>query len=244
MKRCKVPAMVTAISKILNIRNQELNAIAKVNGLRLRLKGVPKRTLNILNATYDSVGYKTTTTLLDRYAEKVPDLAAAWNDAYVTHVGDNVDVRSVRRYESSEGSVNDLHLYNNILLRSRLNLDGLSDQPPATRKSFTTQELQNIIPTSEDVTNLITDLTPIVAEHWAKFSDKFQSLSTRKDHQYCDSMTTKTEMVCIMIIVVCALKKHTITAAVFTIMLILHDLQGVCSIGDLFVCFRVKFFMA
>ena len=68
-KKPKLGPLVTVISKLLFIRSQRMSALAKVAGIRLRLAGVSKGTLNIMNRTCDCVSYGTTTNLLDNYAK-------------------------------------------------------------------------------------------------------------------------------------------------------------------------------
>ena len=62
--------LVTVICKILNIYNQNLNGLSKINGLRMSRAGMTKRSIREFNQTYDTVSYQTINRVLDSFAKK------------------------------------------------------------------------------------------------------------------------------------------------------------------------------
>ena len=62
-------ALVTVICKLCNIYNKHLNALAKINGLRLKRAGLTKQMITELNHPFDCISYQAINNLLDRYAE-------------------------------------------------------------------------------------------------------------------------------------------------------------------------------
>ena len=189
--------LLTGLCKILNIYNDKLNAYAKINGLRLKRAGVTKRMLRELNLTFDSVSYPTILRLLDRYSDEAMQRINNWQGENLHHCGDNVDVLLKARYELQGKSTTDLHMYNNMLYRPRINLDHLSDVPP------TVPELQ-AIPLSQFILNsaeqrlLLENLEHQVAMTWGKMdklSDPLRDLAVDKTHLYSQEMKCVTEKV-------------------------------------------------
>lgn len=64
-RKSKNPAVSLAVANVLFIRNQRLSAVAKINTIRLKLKGVPARTINHLNRLHMTVSYRTAVNLMD-----------------------------------------------------------------------------------------------------------------------------------------------------------------------------------
>ena len=158
IKRDKKAALLTATAKLLYLANQNLNAVAKVNGLRLRVANVPKHIINTLNRIGDTVSYKTCSALMDCYASEMTELASHWTGCDVFHIGDNVDLRTKFRHETSSGSTKDLHFYNNLMAKSRVDSTNVSDIPPELPESFSVQQLQSLIPSEDDVSCIIEHL--------------------------------------------------------------------------------------
>ena len=122
-------------------------------------------------------------------------MAKNWQDEAVVHAGDNVDVRSRCRHESSKNSTMDLHFYNSILFRSRVNFSAVSDIPPAVPEHFTTDHYCSILPSSSDNDILLSHLNSIVAEAWSSIDDDYKKYVTTPHHPFSDEMSTKTSMV-------------------------------------------------
>lgn len=174
-----------------------MNAIQKIVGIQLRLSGVPKKTITNMNACGDSVSYKTTTTLLDRYAAEVDKLAAEWSGCDVSQVGDNVDLRAKTRYESAGDSTLDCHFYNNMLTKSRIDMSSLNDEKPTLPEVFTVDHCQQLIPSVADTEQLVDDLIPLVAKYLAPRDPKYDECAKREPHRYAEEMLKKTEIVSI-----------------------------------------------
>ena len=194
-KKGKIAPLVSATAKLLFTKSQKMNALAKVNGIRLRLAGVPKSVVNILNHTADCVSYDTITKLLDSYADQSTEVAKQWQNLSVVHAGDNVDVRSHRRHESSSKSSMDMHFYNSITFKSRVNFSFLSDIPPVIPQQFTMDHLRSLLPASSDYELLIQQLSSIVAEEWSSVDSEFSKYIVTPQHQFSEETSTKSEMV-------------------------------------------------
>lgn len=166
-----------------------------MNSLQLRLAGVPKATINFTNKLYDGVCYATTTKLLDKYASQCMSVANTWKDEVVMHAGDNVDARSKRRHEASTGSTYDLHFYNNLLFRSRLDLSEVSDVAPALPSEFTADHVKLITPSVNDDIQLKQYLEPVVASSWSAVDPAYKDKCVTPSHEFTAAMTTKTQAV-------------------------------------------------
>lgn len=121
--------VLTVICKLLFIYNQNLNAYAKITGIRLIQSGLTKRMIEELSLTYDSVTYKTIQTIFERFAAESETRVNAWSQE-VIHCGDNLDIRKAVRHELAGRSGHELHLYNNMLFKHRVDVSNLSDEPP------------------------------------------------------------------------------------------------------------------
>lgn len=194
-KRNKRAALITSISKLLFIRNQNMNGIAKINTLRLRLSGVPKRNINALNKTYDCVSYKLCTHLLDSYSSNTQAPASEWTGLEMCHVGDNVDLHANTRHESSGNSSKDFHFYNNLMVKNRVDCATSSDIPPELPDVFSIDQLNTLIPNACDVDQLVVDLKPLVASAWAEYDKAYVDISKRSPHSYTIPMSQKSEVV-------------------------------------------------
>ena len=126
----KSRGLVSAMCKIVNIRNCNLNAYQKLVGLCLRTSGTSKKTISKLSKLYDTVSYTTLTSLLDTCAEKSRAKMGEWAGEEVVHCGDNLDIRSKVRFEVDGVSCHDVHLYNNMVYKSRVPVSHLSDEIP------------------------------------------------------------------------------------------------------------------
>ena len=194
-KKERLAPLVTTTSKMLFIRCQKMSALAKVNGLRLRLSGVPKSVINLFNNTCDCVSYGWVTKLMDDYAKNCTSIAKNWENQSVAHAGDNVDVRSSRRHETSGSSTLDMHFYNNILFKSRVDLSTVSDVSPSIPAQFSVEHYRKILPTTTDYEVLLNQLEPIVAQAWSTMDTTFTKYTATPPHQYSNEMSTVTEMV-------------------------------------------------
>ena len=130
MSDSKKRGLISVMCKIMNIRNQNLNAYQKVNGLSLLTSGTSKRAIGRLSQLYDTVSYSTLSGILDICAEKSKRLMAEWAAETVIQAGDNLDIRSQARFENEGVSFHDIHLYNNLLYKSRIPVHHLSDDIP------------------------------------------------------------------------------------------------------------------
>ena len=129
LKQNKTNATAGALAKLGNIYNIHLNAYGKLNGLLLRASGCNKRTINKLSVLYDSVSYTCLTNMMDSYANEAKSYLPKLASETVIHIGDNVDVRSQVRHESSGNSFHDVHMYNSMMVKARACVDALSDTP-------------------------------------------------------------------------------------------------------------------
>lgn len=158
----KKTGVLTVICKLLFIYNQNLNAYAKVSGIRLLNSGVTKRMLQQLSQTYDSVTYNTTQSLFQRFAEEAELRVNVWNKD-VVHCGDNVDIRKTARHALAGKSTcsYDFHTYNNMLFKLRVDISSLSDPPP-TPPDAQTVDYGKFLPSVEDQSTIKELLTQTV----------------------------------------------------------------------------------
>ena len=198
-KTDKVPALITATSKLLNIRCQKLNAIAKINGLCLKHHGVPKAAINIMSKLYDSVSYTSITHLQDKYAEETVDILKSWTGPGITHVGDNVDIRSRRRHETADGSTYDLHFYNNVIFKPRLDYSSFADIPPQLPDEWNVSHLELLLPSTVDEEKLFQFLIPIVCDQWHHQYDCYKEYRNDGRHKYTPEMSQQSVMVCLKV---------------------------------------------
>ena len=126
----KSTGIITVLCKIANIYNPNLSAYQKLFGLNLRTSGTTKRAINKACQLYDSVSYSTLTTILDDFAFESRDMMKSWVGETTIHCGDNLDIQASKRHECGGSSYHDVHLYNNLIYKSRLNVDHLSDIGP------------------------------------------------------------------------------------------------------------------
>ena len=126
----KHTAIVTMLCKVANIKCVQLNACQKLCGLLLRTSSTTTNTINKLSKLYDAVANKTLTKLLDQYSDETKEEIRKCAGENVIHAGDILDKRSKARYEVSGVSYHDVHLYNNMLYKARIPMDGLSDVKP------------------------------------------------------------------------------------------------------------------
>ena len=190
-------ALVTVICKLCNIYNKHLNALAKINGLRLKRAGLTKQMITELNHTFDCISYQAINNLLDRYAELSSMRISKWEGENLRHCGDYVDIRIRARHELGGRSGLDLHMYNNLLYRSRINVENLPDQPPAV-PSVEEVSLNQFIPNREEQNTMLKKLEPQVAKIWAdvqELESSVESLAKDDHHAYMPQMKCKTEKV-------------------------------------------------
>lgn len=189
--------LLTVICKILNICNVQLNALAKINGLRLQRAGVTKRMILELNKTYDSVSYPTLNRLLDNYGDETVKRVAKWTNDNVHHGGDNVDINLKARHELQGRSRIDLHMYNNLLYRPRINVDHLPDVPPSVPDQSNIS-LSQFIPNDKEQDQFLGKLKHQIMLSWTKVDavkDCLKSYPADDTHLYSAEMKTKTEKV-------------------------------------------------
>ena len=191
-------AVVTVICKIINIFNQKMNALQKITGLRLRQGGCSKRVINEFNKTFDSVSYPTILSILDKYSKDADVDIAKWQHEDVIHVGDNVDVRKSARHELGGVSHHDIHMYNNMLYKARINTSSLSDVPPALPSHAEEVDLTQFIPNAEEQLQLIARLSSLVGKTWgfiSALSSQVEHLNSLPQSKYSAEMAQKSEKV-------------------------------------------------
>ena len=191
-------AMLTVICKIANIHNQTLNALQKIYGLQLRQVGCSKTGIETFNRLHDCVSYPTILSTLDAFAKETDDHLRNFSNSEVTHVGDNVDVRLKVRHELDSRSYHDLHMYNNMLYKARIQTDHLEDTPPAVPTNANSVDYSKFIPSQDDQTHLLSRLEPLIAKVWSHVNaiNKHASdLSVIPPHQYSAEMRCRSEKV-------------------------------------------------
>lgn len=149
-KKDKRVPLTTVYCKIANIRNQNLNAYQKLTGLDLRASSTTKSMIQRASKMHDSVSYSTLTKILDEYATETKKMIASWKDEVTIHCGDNLDVRTQKRYEGGGTSVHELHLYNNMLYKARTCVEDLSDIKPDPIDITTVDYSQFLLSKSEE----------------------------------------------------------------------------------------------
>lgn len=130
LSKAKEVALLTVLCKLAHICNQNLNAYQKLYGLTLRTSGLTKRCINRSSQLYDTVSYTTLTNILDKYANETAEILKTWKTFTVIHCGDNLDIRTSQRYESAGSSHHEVHLYNNMIYKSRIDVEDLSTSKP------------------------------------------------------------------------------------------------------------------
>ena len=194
----KQKAMLTVICKIANIYNQTLNALQKLYGLQLRQGGCSKAAVETFNKLHDCVSYPTTLANLDQFAKEADDALRSFTDCEVTQVGDNIDIRIKVRHELSGVSYRDLHLYNNMMYKTRIPTQHLSDVPPVPPDSISCLDFGKFLPSLQDQQQLINRLVPLVAEVWSNvevISKLASDLSVIPPHEFSAEMKLKSEKV-------------------------------------------------
>lgn len=196
----KTKALVTVLSKIANIYCLPLNAYQKIIGLCLRTLGTSKRTINKLSRLYESVSYNTLTNLLDKYSKDGKNNIKNLADDVVIHAGDNLDVRSKVRFECSGLSYHDIHLYNNMVYKTRIQVESLSnDLPP----DFQTKDIDfaQFLLSSDEEAELLNLVVYNIMMSWkgslsATKCNKVPKLKVK----YSKEMASKTESVSFIIL--------------------------------------------
>ena len=117
-------------AKLEYIRNQNLNAYQKINGLMLYTSKATKTRIVKYSKLYDSVSYTTIRNMLKLASQKSKDLMKLWKNTPVVHCGDNLDIRTKARLEHDGVSYHEAHLYNNIVYKCRIPTDHLDDTVP------------------------------------------------------------------------------------------------------------------
>ena len=119
-------------------------------------------------------------------------------------VGDNYDWRVVPRHQTLESRGSDIHGFQFMAVKDRIDLSGLSDkhnQPVSLSKDFCAKSL---LPSHADMKALQRNLCVLVARILTKHLPEFQSLSkfvpSHISHKYCQQMRQKSEVVSITVI--------------------------------------------
>ena len=70
-----------------------------------------------MSKTRDSASYGTLTNILKKFVKLSEERVTAWvaEGTPLIHMGDNVDIRSMKREEGDGKSSSDLHMYNNCV---------------------------------------------------------------------------------------------------------------------------------
>ena len=184
------------IFKLLYIYNKDLNAYQKYVACDINGADSPKGlSLNLIR--HMTVSYETVNALLDSFAAESMNALSNWREQDVVHCGDNVDIRKKARYELAGRSGVDLHMYNNILYKTRVNVDTLSDIPPSVPSADEVDYSQFILDAEANKT-LMGQLKPLVARSWSMSQDKdehLKSCTSLPPHEYAAEMKLKSERV-------------------------------------------------
>lgn len=113
--------------KIANIFNVRPNAYHKLMGLWLKTSGTSKKQLTN-SQLQDSVAYSTLTVILAKYGSESQRLMSQWAGEDVLQCGDNLDIRSRVRFEGAGSGYHDIHLYNNMVYKSRVSVAELNNK--------------------------------------------------------------------------------------------------------------------
>ena len=178
--------------KIAHIYNAYLNAYQKLFGLSLRTSGTSKRSINKYSQLYDSVCYNTLTSLLDNFGEQSKILMANWANETVIHVGDNLDIRAQVRYEGQGVSYHELHLYNNMVYKSRIDVNELSDDLPEVQLDEI--DYSQFILNADEEREMLSLMKYHILSNWKTHID--QSLKPIEPFvKHASAMASKTEKV-------------------------------------------------
>lgn len=148
------------------------------------------------NKLYNTVSYVSTNSTLDQYAQSSDARLAELAGKVTIHCGDNVDKRQKKRHELNSKSVNDLHMYNNLLYEARIDVSGLDDSPH--KPDIEQVDLRKFYPSNEEQQILISGISHHVAETWRHIKTLSQSakeLSKIPEHKYSTEMARKTNKV-------------------------------------------------
>ena len=189
-------AITTVLCKIANIRNCNLNAYQKMYDFCLRSSSTCKRTINKLSKLYDSVSYSTLTNLLDEFSNEARDNISKWADETTIHAGDNLDIRSKVRFESSGLSYHDVHLYYNMLYKARICVDHLSDEPKPSFDVATTDYSQ-FLPSKDEQETLLKLMEYQILSVWKEVDPAMEDVVIEEPfNEWNAEMKSKTEKVC------------------------------------------------
>ena len=183
-----------------------MNAYQKLYGLSLRTSGATKSMINKASLLYDSVSYSTLTQILDCFADQSKVIMLSWRNETVIHCGDNLDYRSSKRHESGGTSFHQVHLYNNMLYKSRINVDGLDRNEPSV--NLQDMDYSQFLLNKEEEEILLQNMAYHIADSWKATVSDTISLQ-QPSHAYPDEATRVTEKVKI-ISVKCVLTIYSI----------------------------------
>ena len=193
LTQAKQTGLLTVLNKLVYIRNQNLNAYQKINGLMLYTSKATKTSIVKYSKLYDSVSYTTIRSMLKLASQKSKDLMKLWKNTPVVHCGDNLDIRTKARLEHDGVSYHEAHLYNNIVYKCRIPTDHLDDTVP-----------EPILPDDVDYNQFLLNgaeqqhLQNILTYHVRKSWEKTLVLKHQipeLENKYSQQMTSKTEKV-------------------------------------------------
>lgn len=189
----KRTAVITILCKIIYTHNQNLNAYQKLYGLTLRTSGATKRSIGKLSFLYDTVSYTTLTKILDTFAAESKKMMKSWEKETVIHCGDNLDFRTAKRHEGGGSSFHEAHLYNNMLYKSRINVNDMSNTPPPAVEIETVDYGQFLLDASEEQ-QLLQHMMYHIKASWNSLVST-SVVSEKPCHKYEASARKKTEKV-------------------------------------------------
>lgn len=187
--------VVSALCKLTYLRNQDMNAMQKIAGLRMKLKGLNSRAITKFNYSYDSVAYATINRLQDKLSDQLDERLNLWQDSHVTHVGDNLDIRVKKRHEAANVSSYDFHLYNHVLVKSRIDVSDLDDTRPEVNVKDIDYSM--FLPSKSDEDVLLTNIEHHIREAWRLIDSvkEYIPASPTTENKYVASMSLKSDVV-------------------------------------------------
>ena len=195
-KKREQRGVVNVLSKMAFIRNERLNMLPLINGLRMKLNGLTSRTINKLNQGYDSVSYATIGRRQKTMAENMTDRMAGWQDITgMISVLDNLDITVNKRHEMNNVSTYDFHLTNNVLIKPRIQVSHLSDLRPVVKSDDVDYGI--FLLDEDEHVSLMTNMEAHVRAAWRNLQGVAKVIrpSSHTANKYEIQMLQKTELV-------------------------------------------------
>lgn len=150
--------------------------------------------INKASQLHDSASYTTLTGLLDTFADISKRMMKEWEGETTIQAGDNLDCRTAKRNESGGVSYHEAHLYNNMIYKSRIDVEHLSDVTPPPPDLQSTDYGQFLLNDNEEGTLLEHMLFHVISS-WKQTIFTAAAPPPPPSVTYPDSAKQKTEKV-------------------------------------------------